>query len=115
MTHGCIGNPCQILHHIIVISRRTVHEALTDATRIHDIRGGLSEASLEYLQLWEILSDVNLTCGVEDQHICPPSSGKLTTKSAYRFLLGDADFEPWMEILKTWAPLAADSLFGWPH
>ena len=95
------------MHHIIVISRRTVHEALTDATRIHDIRGGLStEASLEYLQLWEILSDVNLLgfrISIFGRHL------------RESFLLGDADFEPWMKILKTWAPLAADSLFGWPH
>ena len=48
------------------LKQRTVQEALTDGTWIQDIRGDLSvEALLEYVQLWEILSVVNLSVGVE--------------------------------------------------
>lgn len=100
------------------LKQRTVQEALTDGTWIQDIRGDLSiETLLEYLQLWEILSVVNLSVGVEwgSAHLVtmPSSSSReITIKSVYRHFLGAVDFEPWKEIWKTWAPPCC-KFFAW--
>ncbi|WVZ79231.1 hypothetical protein U9M48_026835 [Paspalum notatum var. saurae] len=98
------------LHNLVskrIIKRRTVRDALDNNSWVRDIRGGMTAAALmEYLHLWDILAEVELHPGIEDQHIwTPPSTGEFSTKSAYRrFFAGAIDFEPWRLIWKTWAP-----------
>ena len=60
----------------------------------------------EYLELWDILSEVNLQPDVEDLHIWRFSSaGKYTAKTAYLNLFqGSILFGPWKRIWKSWAP-----------
>ena len=73
LTNGCMGLSLSVLAPALwkhvqkrALKQRTVQEALTDGTWIQDIRGDLSgEALLEYVQLWEILSVVNLPVGIE--------------------------------------------------
>ena len=77
------------------IKRRTVQDALVNNAWIRDIKGSLSAAALiEYFQLWDLLVEVELSPGVEDQHIwMPSSSGEYSTKSAYRrFFVGSVAF-----------------------
>jgi hypothetical protein len=71
-------------------SRRTVMDALVDENWVADIQGEISlEALLEYLQLWDILAEVEFQEGASDKHIWRLSaSGIYTAKSAY-----DALFE----------------------
>jgi hypothetical protein len=58
----------------------------TDDSWIHDIKGGLSiEAILDYLHLWDIFFEVNLTPSPEYHHLwVPSSSGNFSKRSAYR-------------------------------
>jgi hypothetical protein len=72
-----------------------------------DIRGGPDvQALLEYLHLWDILANVNLTLEVQDVHLWTPSaSGCFSSKSAYeRFFIGSVGFEPANRVCKSWAP-----------
>jgi hypothetical protein len=71
-------------------SRRTVMDALVDENWVADIQGEISlEALLEYLQLWDILAEVEFQEGASDKHIWRLSaSGIYIAKSAY-----DALFE----------------------
>jgi hypothetical protein len=87
--------------------KRSVHDAIADGRWISDIRGALSLPILiEYLHLWELLSNVELQPEVEDTHIWKFSaSGLHSTKSAYEALfIGAAHFNPWEKIWKSWAP-----------
>jgi len=53
-----------------------------------------------YLQLWELLSSIQLQPEVEDKHIWQFSaSGQYTTKSAYEALfIGSIECKPWERI-----------------
>jgi len=90
-----------------IIGRRTVAEALTDEKWIDDIRVGVPvEALMEYLELWDKLSNIELQDGAQDRHIWRLSaSGKYTAKSAYDvFFQGAIYFRPYERIWKSWAP-----------
>jgi len=83
--------------------KRTVFDAITDGSWISDIRGALSvQVLIEYIHLWELLSDVELQPEVEDLHIWKfTASGFYSTKSAYEALfIGATQFDPWREFGK---------------
>lgn len=87
-------------------NRRTVYEALNNNAWVADIRNALGLHGLtEYLELWDLISEVNLT-DTDDLHRWKPeASGVFSTKSAYRcYFVGSITFEPWKRIWKTWAP-----------
>ena len=99
--HGkCIKDLAPSLFAILPNRRANKHtdfEALTDQAWITDIQGATSvHAILEYLELWDILSDVVLQPDVKDTHIWRSSaSGKYTTKLAYDGLFqGYVQFRP---------------------
>ena len=91
-------------------------DALVDENWVADIQGEISlEALWEYLDLWDILTEVELQEGNSDKHIWRlSSSGVYTAKSAY-----DALFEGAIASLPMSAfgnlghPLSAVSLCGW--
>jgi len=69
----------------------TVLEALMDQKWISYVQGALSvDVIVEFLELWDIISEVELQPGVEDSHIWRFSlCGQYTAKSAYdRFFQG---------------------------
>jgi len=82
-------------------SRRTVMDALIDENWVADTQGEISlEALQEYLELWDILAEVELQEGVSDKHIWRLSaSGLYTAKSAYDTLfVGSISFAPYERI-----------------
>jgi hypothetical protein len=88
-------------------ARRSVLQALISEKWIEDIQGSISpEALLEYLVLWDVISEVELQVGVQDKHIWKLStSGQYTTRSAYDALFqGAISFGPYERIWKAWAP-----------
>jgi hypothetical protein len=90
-----------------VVERRSVQKALINAKWIEDIRGSVSlEALMDYLKLWDIISEVELQVGVQDTHIWKLSnSGQYTAKSAYDApFQGAILFRPYERIWKSWAP-----------
>jgi hypothetical protein len=89
------------------IGMRTVKEALTDEKWIDYIRVELPvEALMEYLELRDIISNVELHEGSQDKHIWRLSaSGEYMAKSAYdAFFQGAIYFTPYERIWKSWAP-----------
>jgi len=98
------------LHSLVAkktIKKHTVAEALTEHLWISDIRGASSIGELvEYLDLWDLLTDFSLQPEMEDVHIWRLSpSGQYSAKSAYEHLFqGSTLFRPWERIWKTWAP-----------
>jgi hypothetical protein len=86
---------------------RTVQEALLNRRWISDIKGALTvEVLVEYIQLWDILSDVVLQQGIEDKHVSSiASDGIYSAKSAYESLfVGSTSFVQYRRVWKTWAP-----------
>lgn len=86
---------------------RTVFDALNNRRWISDLKGALTvNVLLEYLQLWDLLENVELQPEVEDTHIWQfSSSGLYSAKSAYEALFtGSTQFSPWERIWKSWAP-----------
>jgi len=84
-----------------------VFQALNNRTWVSDIRGALTvQVLIEYINLWELLSNVELQPDVEDTHIWTFSTtGQYTTKSAYEALfIGAIQFGPWERIWPSWAP-----------
>jgi hypothetical protein len=82
-------------------------EALTDEKWIEDIRVELPvQALIEYLELWDTISNVELHEGVQDRHFWRLSaSGEYTAKSARdAFFQGAIYFRPYERIWKSWAP-----------
>uniref|UniRef100_A0A0A8Z0V1 Reverse transcriptase zinc-binding domain-containing protein n=1 Tax=Arundo donax TaxID=35708 RepID=A0A0A8Z0V1_ARUDO len=89
-------------------NQRTVSQALDSGRWVRDIQGSPSVIALdEYLQLWNILSSIQLQPGVPDQHIWKLTrSGSYLSKSAYKaYFSGSTSFAPWKRIWKSWAPL----------
>jgi hypothetical protein len=89
------------------IGRRTVLEALINDKWVEDIRDSISiEALVEYLSLWDMISEVELQVGVQDKHIWRlTKSGQYTARSAYEALFqGAVYFRPFERIWKSWAP-----------
>ncbi|WVZ94677.1 hypothetical protein U9M48_040542 [Paspalum notatum var. saurae] len=95
--------------------QRTVAQGLQDRSWVHDIRGALSvQVLVEYLQLWNLIDNVELQHDTLDQHTWRLSNlGIYSSKSAYEaFFTGTIKFSPWRCIWKTWAPLKC-KLFIW--
>ena len=85
---------------------RTVHEALQENRWVSDIKNALGWLGLaEYLELWDLLAEVNLS-DLEDVHRWKlEASGSFSMQSAYRcYFLGSITFEPWKRLWKSWAP-----------
>ena len=81
--------------------KRKVFESLNNRTWVSDIRGALTiQVLIEYINPWELLSNVELQPDVEDTHIWKVSTtGQYTTKSAYEALfIGAIQFGPWERI-----------------
>ena len=81
-------------------------DALHELTWVSDIRGALGwQGLVEYLDLWDVLTDVILH-GTDDTHHWKfEASGNFSSKSAYRaFFAGSVSFEPWKRLWKSWAP-----------
>ena len=86
---------------------RIVFDALNNRRWVSDIKGALKvNVLLEYLQLWELLDNVELQPDLEDTHIWQFSNtGQYSTKSTYEaFFIGSTHFSPWERIWKSWAP-----------
>lgn len=82
----------------------TVHDALQDNHWFTYIMGGLSVlAQWQFLQLCDIVHEINISPEEQDRHIWSPHpSGTFTTKSAYeRFFTGAVPFEPHRRLWKT--------------
>ena len=72
-----------------------------------DIKGAHTVGVMvDYLLIWDILSDFSLQPDVEDSHIWRFSlDGQYSAKTAYKgFFVGSTSFEPYERIWKTWAP-----------
>jgi hypothetical protein len=94
-----------------IVNSRTVCEALTNRNWIADIKGALG-VLIDYLQLWEMFSAIELQPGIEDKHIFSIApDGKYSAKSAYNGL-GSVSFGHYTRVWKTWAPLKC-RLFIW--
>ena len=94
--------------------QRLVADVLTGLRWPTDIQGGLSMIGLyQYFQLWDALSEVELSAE-DDQHVWRfDSSGYFSSKSAYEaFFNGAITFEPWRWLWKAWAP-AKCKVFLW--
>ena len=106
------------LHSLVAkktIKKRTVAEALTEHLSISDVRGASSIGELvEYLDLWDLLTDFSLQPEMEDVHIWRLfPSGQYSAKSAYEHLFqGSTLFRRWERIWKTWALENASSSYG---
>jgi len=86
--------------------KRTVAEALVDNTWVFDIRGALNwHGLMEYLELWDAISDVHLSSSSDIHCWKFESSGFFSSRSAYKaFFVGAIKFEPWKCLWKSWAP-----------
>ena len=87
--------------------KRKVTDTLHNRRWIFDIKGALTvQVLIEYIHLWQRLSNVVLQPEVEDTHIWQFSTGgQYTTKSAYEALfIGSTQFGAWERIWKSWAP-----------
>jgi hypothetical protein len=103
--------------------KRTVFDGLTDMLWVSDIRGALTVPVLaEYLELWDLLTEVVLQPNVADTHIWRfAASGQYSAKSAYEAMslwpsisslgsgsgkaghLASANFSyGWLRITKCW-------------
>ena len=97
--HGqCIADLVPLLFAIIPkmrIKQRTVQDALTNQSWISDMKGATTVGVIiDYLHLWDVLSDFFLQPDVEDRHIWRFSSdGQYSVKTAYKgFCCGDYIF-----------------------
>jgi hypothetical protein len=89
------------------VNNRTVQEAILTRRWVSGIKGALSVGVLiEYLQLWDLLSEVELQPETEDNHIFSIAPlGIYSAKSAYEGLfLGSSSFGHYERVWKTWAP-----------
>jgi hypothetical protein len=98
------------------INKCTVGEALSNEAWLDDLQGNISvEALMEFLEIWDIASNMVLTPETPDKHIWRlSSSGQYTSKSAYDALFeGAILFEPYQRIWKSSAPLKCLFFFMW--
>ena len=82
---------------------------------VSDIRGALSvQVLVEYLQLWNLVDEINLQPDTDDKHVWRLSRhATYSSKSAYdAFFVGSITFGPWRRVWKTWAPLKC-KFFAW--
>jgi hypothetical protein len=87
--------------------RYTVQQAFQNHTWTADIQGVVTiEIIVEYIQMWELLLDIQLQPEVEDTHVWRLSAnGKYSAKSGYDHLfMGATIFKPCERIWKSWAP-----------
>jgi hypothetical protein len=87
-------------------SKRTVPEALLNRRWISDIKGALFVGVLvDYLQLWNLLSEIVLQPTIEDKHVFSiASDGNYLAKVAYEGLfMGSVYFSHYPKVWKTWA------------
>lgn len=90
-----------------IAKQRTSQEALLNRRWISDIKGALYVGVLvEYIQLWDLLSEVVLQQEIEDKHVFNiVSDGIYLAKSAYKGLFaGSTSFGHYCRVWKTWAP-----------
>jgi hypothetical protein len=89
-----------------IAKRRTVQEALLNRRWTSDIKGALSvEVLVEYIQLWDLLSEVVLQQEIEDKHVFSiASDGNYSAKSAYEGIFAGSTFGHYRMVWKTWAP-----------
>lgn len=84
-----------------------VSDALIDQRWIQDVIGGLPVlATWQFLLLWDLLADIQLSTE-RDEHVWTPcTSRNFSSKSAYdRFFVGGITFEPYKRLWKSWALL----------
>lgn len=89
-----------------IANKRTVAEALENRRWVSDIHGVATIPVLvDFLSLWDLVSDIVLQQGAHDTHVWPLSnSGRYSAKSAYGALFqGSTQFGPWERIWKSWA------------
>ncbi|GJN06758.1 hypothetical protein PR202_ga24514 [Eleusine coracana subsp. coracana] len=94
---------------------RTVQQALQGNQWLDDFGRGLVVLTIwEFLLLWNLIQEVQLTPGVQDEHRWRFSStGHFSSRSAYlSFFHGSTAFEPHKRLWSSWAPLRA-KLFLW--
>jgi hypothetical protein len=97
------------------INKCTVQEGICGNKWISDIRGALTVGVIvEYLHLWNILSNVGLHQEVHDSHFWGfTTNGKFSVKSAYEgFFYGSVKIEPFERVWRTCA-LAKCQFFVW--
>ena len=99
------------------INKRTFQDALSNRRWILDIKGALTVGALiDYLHLWEALSDFELQPNREDKHIFSiASDGRYSAKAAYKSLfLGSSSFEHYIEGCGNLGPhQSVNFSFGW--
>lgn len=97
-------------------SKHTILEDLTDEKWVQDIQGenGLA-ALLQYLNLCDILTTIELHEGIPGRHIWRlSSSGEYTQKTAYDAPFQRAiSYEPYERIWNSWTPTQMQILCGW--
>jgi hypothetical protein len=88
-----------------IINKRSVHEAMQGGGWAADIKRALGWLALaEYLELWNILADVNLDGSYDVHQWKFEASGIFSTSSAYcSYFVGSIPFEPWRKVWKSWA------------
>jgi len=87
--------------------QHTVAQALENPPWVSDIKCTLSVPVLRhYLLLWDLVDNILLQEGVEDQHQWKLTrSGIYSSKSAYNaYFCGSIRFAPWKRTWKSWAP-----------
>jgi len=97
---------------------RSVFDAFTGARWITDIKGAFTlDVLVEYLALWDLLSEVTLHSDIDDVHVWQLSTtGQYTAKSAYEALfIGATGFGPWERIGKVGRLASASSFCGLLH
>jgi hypothetical protein len=90
-----------------LLKRRTVQEALSNGSWVHDVRNNLSDRALfQLIYIWVTVQEFQLAAGVPDHHMwTPSSSGTYSSKSAYdHFFIGAVGFELVYRIWRSWAP-----------
>jgi hypothetical protein len=70
---------------------------------------------IDYLQLWEMLSAIELQLGIEDRHIFTIApDGKYSAKSAYNgSFMGSVSFEHYTRVWKIGLHQSVAFSFGW--
>jgi hypothetical protein len=89
---------------------------LSNRRWISDIKGALTVGALiEYLHVWEALSDIDMQPNIEDKHIFSfASDGRYSAKAAYKSLfLGSSSFGHYRRVRDLGPHQNVNSSFGW--